>query len=318
MINQKNNVIKVEIDLDAAGNRIDVFLKDLLSDFSRSRIQSLIENQEVSVNSKGIKSSYKVKEGDIVEVKVPEVKLLEINPENIPLDIVFEDEDLVVVNKPAGMLTHPAPGKYSGTLVNALLYHCGSSLSGINGILRPGIIHRLDKDTTGLIIIAKNDFTHQHLAQQLQERTIDKHYLAIIQGNLKEEEGIIDAPIARHPVKREKMCVIKDGKEAITTWKVLERFNVATFIEAKLLTGRTHQLRVHFSHIKHPILGDSTYSSTKAQKIKLERQLLQSYKLEFIHPRSNEKMPFEIDYDPEIKRVLKIFNSQLIIERTQE
>ncbi|MEW5821160.1 MAG: RluA family pseudouridine synthase [Cyanobacteriota bacterium] len=304
--------IKLEIDLEYTGQRLDTYLTDLLNNLSRSRIQKLIDDSEVLVNNKPVKKSYKLRYGDNIDVNIPEDKPVEILPENIPLEIIYEDEYLAVVNKPSGMLTHPAPGKYTGTLVNAILYHCKDSLSGINGYLRPGIVHRLDKDTTGLILIAKNDFAHKHLATEIQERQIEKYYLAIVQSNIKDDTGTINAPIGRHPVKREKMAIIEDGREAITHWKVLERFKIACFVEARLITGRTHQLRVHFSHIKHPIMGDPLYGNVRYQNIKLDRQMLQAYKISFTHPKTCEKVSFKVDFDQDLRKVLKIFNSEYL------
>ena len=302
----KQNQIKIEIDLDCVDKRVDVYLTELLKNYSRSRIQSLINDNSVLINKKPVKNSYRLKINDLIDISIPEDKPLEILPENIPLNVVYEDEYIIVINKPPGMLTHPATGKYINTLVNALLYHCKDSLSGINGILRPGIVHRLDKDTSGLIIVAKNDIAHKNIAKQLQNRTMSKYYITIVQGNLKEDSGIIDAPIDRHPIKKNKMAVVKDGKQSLTGWKVLERYNTATLVEARLHTGRTHQLRVHFSYIKHPILGDDLYGQTKNQKIKPTRQLLQAYKLSFLHPVTNNQLDFSIDIDEDIKRVIKI------------
>jgi 23S rRNA pseudouridine1911/1915/1917 synthase len=317
MNNKPKNVIKLDIDNEETGLRVDLYASTLLSGFSRTRIQKLIDTEMLTVNDKPVKRSYKLKYGDTVTICIPENKPLEIIPEDIALEFVYEDADLAVINKPAGMLTHPAPGKYTGTLVNALLYQCKDSLSGINGYLRPGIVHRLDQDTSGLIVIAKNDFAHQNLAKQIQDRTVDKYYLTIVQGNLKDDSGMVKLPISRHPVKREKMAVVEDGKEAITFWKVIERFTQATFVEAKIITGRTHQIRVHFSHLKHPVLGDYVYGNPKSQKIKLEHQLLQAYKISFTHPVRGDKLTFEIDTHEEIKRVLKIYNSQYLRERNK-
>lgn len=305
-------LINIEIDLDNAGDRIDVFIASLFDDISRSRVQKLIKDGKVLVNEKPVKSSYALRIGDKIALEVPENKPVEIAPENIPLNIVFEDDDLIVINKPHSMLTHPAPGKYSGTLVNALLHHCADTLSGINGYLRPGIVHRLDRDTSGLIIVAKNDLAHQHLARQIQERKVDKYYICIVNGNIKDDTGEINAPIARHPVKREKMAVVENGRQAITLWTVKERFKVATFVECKLITGRTHQLRVHFSHINHSIIGDPVYGNVKNQKIKMERQALQAYKLSFVHPRSQEKLDFQIDFNEDINKLLRIYGSKYI------
>lgn len=310
MTNQSNNQIKLDIDIEFVGQRLDIFLADLLEKFSRSHIQKLIKEGQVLINGSPAKSSYNLRLGDKLEFTIPEDKPINIEPENIPLEFIYEDEFLAVVNKPVNMLTHPAPGKYTGTLVNALLYHCKDSLSGINGFLRPGIIHRLDKDTTGVILIAKNDFAHKSLAKQIQDRTIDKYYLAMTLGNIKENEGIINAPIARHPVKREKMAVVQDGREAITEWRVLERFMLATLVEAKIITGRTHQIRVHFSHIKHPIIGDSVYSSVKTPKIKLSGQALQAYKISFNHPKTQERLTFKIDFNDDLKKILRTYDSE--------
>lgn len=309
--NYQNN-INVDVDLESVNIRLDVYLTSLFNNFSRTYIQDLISQNQVLVNDKPSKSSYKLKLGDLLNVQIPEEQPIEIIPENIPLTFVYEDEYLAVINKPAGMLTHPAPGKYSGTLVNALLFHCKDSLSGINGFLRPGIVHRLDKDTSGLMLIAKNDLAHHHLAKQFQDRLVEKYYVAIIQGNIKEDYGTINAPIDRHPTKRERMAVVENAKSAITTWKVLERFKTATFIEAKPYTGRTHQIRVHFAYIKHPILGDSLYGNVKSQKIYLERQALQAYKIAFTHPKTNDILSFEIDFDQDLKKILHIFNSRLL------
>lgn len=312
MTNQNNNQIKLDIDMEFVGQRLDIYLADLLEKFSRSRIQKLVKDGQVLINGSPAKSSYNLRFGDNLEFTIPEDKAIDIEPENIPLEFIYEDEYLAIVNKPVNMLTHPAPGKYSGTLVNALLYHCKDSLSGINGYLRPGIIHRLDKDTTGVILIAKNDFAHKSLAKQIHDRTIDKYYLAVTLGNIKEDKGIINAPIARHPVKREKMAVVEDGREAITEWCVLERFMMATLVEAKLITGRTHQIRVHFSHIKHPILGDTVYSSVKTPKIKLSGQALQAYKISFDHPQTQQRLTFKIDFNDDLKKLLKSYNSEYI------
>ncbi|MGD9581570.1 MAG: RluA family pseudouridine synthase [Vampirovibrionia bacterium] len=312
MTNNEPKQINITIEPDDSGQRLDIYLSEILESFSRSRIQKLITDEMVTINNKKTKSSYKLRVNDVLQYSIPDDQPVNIEPENIPLEFVYEDDFLAIINKPADMLTHPAPGKYTGTLVNALLYHCKDSLSGINGYLRPGIIHRLDKDTTGLILVAKNDFAHKSLAKQLQDRTIDKYYLAVTAGNIKEDTGIINEPIARHPVKREKMAVIPDGREAITEWRVLERLKIATLVEAKLITGRTHQIRVHLSHIKHPILGDTVYSNAKPAKINLQGQALQAYKISFNHPENNERLTFKIDFNSDIKKILKTYNSEYI------
>ena len=297
-----NFEIKVEeSDID---KRIDVFLAMNLESFSRSYIQDLIKKGKALVNGKDVKSNYRLRDGDIVNLAIPKPEPLEILPENIPLDIVYEDDDVILINKPKGMVVHPAAGHYTGTLVNALLYHCKDNLSGINGVLRPGIVHRIDMDTTGIIIACKNDNAHQHIAKQLAEHSITRKYVAIATGNIKDDEGTVDAPIARSKNDRKKMAVDKDGKRAVTHYKVLERLNNYTFIECVLETGRTHQIRVHMSYIHHPLLGDEVYSGKK-ENIRPAGQCLHAKVLGFIHPRTNEYMEFEApvpDYFNEILR----------------
>ena len=294
-------IIAEESDIN---KRIDVFLSKNLESFSRSYIQDLIKKGKATIGGKTIKANYRLREGDIVALAIPKPEPLEILPENIPLDIVYEDNDVILVNKPKGMVVHPAAGHYSGTLVNALLYHCKDNLSGINGVLRPGIVHRIDMDTTGIIIACKNDNAHQHIAKQLAEHSITRKYVAIVTGNIKDDEGTVDAPIARSKNDRKKMAVDKDGKRAVTHYKVLERLNNYTYIECVLETGRTHQIRVHMSYIHHPLLGDEVYSGKK-ENMKLEGQCLHAMVLGFIHPRTNEYMEFEApvpDYFNEILR----------------
>ena len=297
-----NFEIKVEeSDID---KRIDVFLAMNLESFSRSYIQDLIKKGKACVNKKAVKANYRLKDGDSVNLAIPKPEPLEILPENIPLDIVYEDDDVILINKPKGMVVHPAAGHYNGTLVNALLYHCKDNLSGINGVLRPGIVHRIDMDTTGIIIACKNDNAHQHIAKQLAEHSITRKYVAIVTGNIKDDEGTVDAPIARSKNDRKKMAVDKDGKRAVTHYKVLERLNNYTYIECVLETGRTHQIRVHMSYIHHPLLGDEVYSGKK-ENIRLEGQCLHAKVLGFIQPRTNEYMEFEApvpDYFNEILR----------------
>ena len=283
--------------------RLDLYLSNELDEISRTYIQKLIKENLVKVNGVHKKSSYLVKEGDTIKVELPEPKKLEIIPENIPLDIVYEDKDLAVINKPQGMVVHPAPGNYSSTLVNALLYHM-DSLSSINGIIRPGIVHRLDKDTSGLLLIAKNDFTHRQLSNQLKERYIHREYIAIVHGILHNDSGRIDAPIGRDPRNRKKMTVIsKNSKEAITNYWVLDRFSKYTFAKVRLETGRTHQIRVHFSYINHPIVGDPLYSSGK-NEFNLDKQLLHARKIGFVHPRTKEHMEFECDIPEPFKGIV--------------
>ncbi|MDI3500689.1 MAG: RluA family pseudouridine synthase [Thermoanaerobacter sp.] len=289
------------------GKRIDVFLAAEL-DYTRSYIKKLIVDELVFVNGKTVKPSYKVKENDEVVVNIPEAEKIDVLPENIPLDILYEDDDIIVINKPQGMVVHPAPGNYSGTLVNALLYHC-KNLSGINGILRPGIVHRLDKDTSGVMVVAKNDKAHISLSNQIKERSVFKKYVAIVEGVIKDEEGKIEAPIGRHPVDRKKMAVIEDGRYALTLYKVLERFKENTLVEAVIKTGRTHQIRVHMAYIGHPIVGDHVYGF-KRQKFKLEGQALHSSVLGFMHPTKGVYMEFEAPLPEYFKKLIEILRNK--------
>jgi 23S rRNA pseudouridine1911/1915/1917 synthase len=289
------------------GKRIDVFLA-AESDYTRSYIKKLIVDGLVFVNGKTVKPSYKVKENDKVVVNIPEAEKIDVLPENMPLDILYEDDDIIVINKPQGMVVHPAPGNYSGTLVNALLYHC-KNLSGINGILRPGIVHRLDKDTSGVMVIAKNDKAHISLSNQIKERSVFKKYVAIVEGVIKDENGKIEAPIGRHPVDRKKMAVIEDGRYALTLYKVLERFNENTLVEAVIKTGRTHQIRVHMAYIGHPVVGDPVYGFKK-QKFKLEGQALHSRVLGFIHPTKGVYMEFEAPLPEYFVRLIEILRNK--------
>lgn len=250
------------VDIDNVGKRIDVYLAEMIENMSRSQIQKIISDGNVTVNEKIVKSNYKLKEDDEIVLNLPEPVVLKIEPEDIPIEIIYEDNDLVVVNKPQGMVVHPAPGNYSGTLVNALLYHC-KNLSSINGVIRPGIVHRIDKDTSGILVVAKNDISHRSLAEQIKEHSVNRIYLAITEGIVKDDEGTINKPIARHPVDRKKMAIVDGGREAITHYKVLERFKENTYIQCKLETGRTHQIRVHMSSIGHPLVGDPVYGYKK-------------------------------------------------------
>ena len=296
-------IIAEESDIN---KRMDVFLSKNLESFSRSYIQDLIKKGKATIGGKTIKANYRLREGDIVALAIPKPEPLEILPENIPLDIVYEDNDVILVNKPKGMVVHPAAGHYSGTLVNALLYHCKDNLSGINGVLRPGIVHRIDMDTTGIIIVCKNDNAHQHIAKQLAEHSITRKYVAIVSGNIKEDEGVVDAAIARSKNDRKKMTVDKDGKRAVTHFKVLERLNNYTYIECVLETGRTHQIRVHMSYLHHPLLGDEVYSNKK-ENTKLKGQCLHAKVLGFIHPSTNEYMEFEAPLPEYFKEILMKF-----------
>lgn len=271
-----------------AGIRIDKFLADEFPELSRSYIQKLIKEEQITVNGKQVKANYKVSPADMVVMNEPELKEPDILAEDIPLDILYEDSDLLIVNKPKGMVVHPSAGHYSGTLVNALMYYCKDDLSGINGVMRPGIVHRIDMDTTGSLLVCKNDFTHQNLAEQLKEHSIKRVYHAIVHGVLKEDEGTIDAPIGRHPIDRKKMSInYKNGKEAITHYKVIRRFKDYTYIQCQLETGRTHQIRVHMASIKHPLLGDVVYGPAKCP-FKLQGQTLHAKIIGVVHPRTQE------------------------------
>lgn len=280
---------RFEITEELEDERIDKCLAVLIDSLSRSFIQKMIKENAVTVNGVPVKGSYKVKAEDEVAFLLPEAVEPDIEPENIPLDILYEDKDVIVVNKPKGMVVHPASGHYSGTLVNGLMYHCGKELSGINGVMRPGIVHRIDKDTTGSVIACKNDAAHKCIAEQLKEHSINRRYRAVCHGVLKEDEGVIDKPIGRHPTDRKKMAVNeKNGKRAVTHYRVLERFRDYTYIECVLETGRTHQIRVHMASIGHPLLGDTVYSNRKSPFSSLEGQTLHAMTLGFQHPSSGE------------------------------
>ena len=280
--------IEFKIEEALAGERIDKFLSDSLPDVSRSYIQKLIKDGQVTVNQKIVKSNYKLNTGDLLSMEEPELQEPDIEAEDIPLDILYEDSDLLVINKPKGMVVHPSAGHYSGTLVNALMHYCKEDLSGINGVLRPGIVHRIDMDTTGSLLVCKNDFTHNHIAEQLKVHSITRVYHAIVHGVIKEDDGTINAPIGRHPIDRKKMSINhKNGKEAVTHYKVLKRFKNFTYIECRLETGRTHQIRVHMSSIGHPLLGDSVYGPAKSP-YKLQGQTLHAKTIGIIHPRTEE------------------------------
>lgn len=273
--------------------RLDVFLNDELENLSRSTIQKLISDGNITVNDKNINKNYKLRPKDVIDVEIPEAKPLDVPPVNIPLDILYEDDSLIVVNKPQNMVVHPAAGHYDDTLVNALLYHCGDNLSGINGILRPGIVHRIDRDTSGVLVIAKTDIAHRKLAMQLAEHSMTRVYNAIVYNNFKEDFGVVDKPIGRHPIDRKKMAVTdKNSKHAVTHYKVIERLGKFNLLELKLETGRTHQIRVHMAYIGHPLLGDDVYGPKK-QPFNLQGQVLHARVLGFIHPVTNEYMEFE-------------------------
>lgn len=281
------------VDEKDKGTRIDKYLSEMLEDKSRSFIQGLIEKESIRVNNKVPKSNYKVKSQDEIEVELPEPEVLKVDPEDIDLDILYEDKDVIVVNKPQGMVVHPAPGNYNGTLVNALLFHC-KDLSSINGVIRPGIVHRIDKDTSGVLVIAKNDDSHNFLSAQLKDHSMKREYYAIVEGRLKNDDGVIDKPIGRNKKDRLKMGIVEDGKRAVTHYKVIERYNGYTLIKCILETGRTHQIRVHMASIGFPLIGDPLYGF-KRQKFKVEGQVLHAKTLGFIHPSTKEYMEFESD-----------------------
>lgn len=291
---------------DISGDRIDKFLSEQCEELSRSFLQKLLKAGEIFVNGKPVKASYHVLDGDSILFEVPEATEPEILPEDIPLDIVYEDHDVILVNKPKGMVVHPAAGHYTHTLVNALMYHCREDLSGINGVLRPGIVHRIDMDTTGILIACKNDLAHNSIAAQLKEHSITRRYEAIVHGVLKDEEGTVDAPIGRNPQDRKKMCINhQNGKQAVTHYRVLKRFHDFTHIECRLETGRTHQIRVHMASIGHPLLGDAVYGPSKCP-YKLQGQTLHAGVLGFVHPRSGEYMEFRAPRPEYFERLLKI------------
>ncbi len=290
-------VLENEVDL-----RIDKLLASKIADLSRSFIQGLFEEENIRVNGKIVKSKYKVKLKDKIELDIPEPEELKVEPEKIDLDIVYEDSDVIVVNKPQGMVVHPAPGNYSGTLVNALLFHC-KDLSGINGVIRPGIVHRIDKDTSGVIVAAKNDNAHNNLAKQFKEHSIKREYYALVEGRIKKEGGTIDAPLGRHPNDRLKFAVVKGGKHAVTHYEVIEVFSGYTLVKCILETGRTHQIRVHMSFIGHPLVGDPVYG-IKKQKFSLKGQMLHAKKLGFIHPSKGEYMEFDSELPEYFKNIL--------------
>lgn len=300
--------MKLSITKDQVNMRIDKYLSDMLPDISRSYIQKLLADGNILVNDTMVKSNYKLETGDEISVNLPEAKEPDIVPENIPLDIVYEDEDILIVNKPKGMVVHPAAGHASGTLVNAIMYHCKDQLSTINGVLRPGIVHRIDMDTTGLLVVCKNDLAHQSLAEQLKVHSITRKYQAIVYDNIVEEQGTIQQPIGRHPVDRKKQAVnVRHGREAITHYRVLERFQGKyTFVECQLETGRTHQIRVHMAYIHHPLLGDTVYGPAK-DKFHLQGQTLHAGVLGFVHPRTKKYVEFQAELPEYFQQLLEQF-----------
>lgn len=286
--------------------RLDIFVSELYSDLSRSYIQKLVKEKQITVNNKMEKNKYLVQSGDEIVVNIPEAKELIVEAQNIPIEIVYEDEDLIVINKQQGMVVHPAPGNYDNTLVNAIMYHCKDKLSSINGVIRPGIVHRIDKNTSGLLVIAKNDISHRSLAEQFKEHTVVRKYVAVVRGRVKENRAIIDAPIKRHPTNRLKMATSEDGRNAITHIKVIERFSDDSYIEARLETGRTHQIRVHLSYINHPLVGDVVYGpKSGGTKFNLAGQVLHAKTLGFIHPTRNEFIEFNSELPASFNKVLR-------------
>ncbi len=285
--------------------RLDVFLKQNIEEISRTYIQKLIKDGYANVNGTVPKTNYKVNSGDKVCLNVPETEEPDIVAQEMPLDIVYEDDDVILINKPKGMVVHPAAGHYTGTLVNGLMHHCKDNLSGINGVLRPGIVHRIDMDTTGILIACKNDVAHQKISEQLKEHSITRRYRALVYGVIKEDEGVVNAPIGRHPIDRKKMAInLKNGKNAITHYQVLERFREYTYIECELETGRTHQIRVHMASLHHPLVGDQVYGPEK-NPFHLQGQCLHAMVLGFVHPRTHEYMEFCADLPQYFSELLK-------------
>jgi len=289
---------------ESKNQRLDAFLASSLDGLTRSQATRLIESGEVAVNGRAVSKSYKLAGGEDIAVTLPEPEPVEAVPQDIPLDVVYEDADVIVVNKPSGMVVHPAPGHPDGTLVNALLYHCAGTLSGIGGALRPGIVHRIDRDTSGLIIAAKNDAAHQYLSAQLADHTLARTYECIVVGALREDRGTVDAPIARHPTGRKRMAVVAGGREAVTHWEVIARYPGYTHVRCRLETGRTHQIRVHMAYIGHPILGDTVYGAKK-EVPGLTGQCLHAVGLRFLHPRTHEVVELSCPLPEEFTRMLQ-------------
>lgn len=292
------------VEEDEEGDRLDVYLADQFVDMSRSYIQKIIKDKKVTVNGKIEKAKYLVKEEDKIVIEIPKPKVLEVVPQDIPIEIVYEDDDIIIVNKPQGMVVHPAPGNYEGTLVNAILYHCKGNLSSINGVIRPGIVHRIDKDTSGILMIAKNNNAHNCLAEQLKDHSITREYEFICYGVFKEDNVTVDRPIGRNPKDRLKMAIVPNGKRAVTHFEVIERFNGYTHVRARLETGRTHQIRVHAMSINHPLVGDPVYGP-KNSKIKLNGQALHAKKLGFIHPTTKEYVEFDSELPDYFQKLLE-------------
>ena len=300
---------KLTLTAEAGGESLDAFLAGRVEDLTRSAAQKLLEKGAVTIAGRPAKKNEKTTPGMTVEIELPDPEPIDVLPQNIPLDVVYEDADVIVINKPVGLVVHPAPGHPDGTLVNALLYHCGDSLSGINGQLRPGIVHRIDRDTSGLIIAAKNDKAHLALAEQLQDHSLARVYEAVVHGNFREDEGTVDAPIGRHPIDRKKMAIDrKDGRRAVTHWTVLGRYNGFTHIQCRLETGRTHQIRVHMASIGHPLVGDPVYGGNRKSLPGLAGQCLHARKLRFVHPSTRELVEVECPLPDWFERVLRQIN----------
>ncbi len=299
--------LSIEDNLDE-GIRIDKYLATAIPDKSRSFFQKAIDNGQVLVNGSLVKSKYQTKLGDEIVVTIEPVKEIDIVPEDIPLEILYQDDDVIVVNKPKGMVVHPAPGHYTGTLVNALMYHCKDSLSGINGEIRPGIVHRIDMNTTGSLLVCKNDKAHNNIAAQIKVHSVNRIYKGIVVGNIKEDVGTINAPIGRNPKDRKKMAVVSDGREAITNFKVLERFKGYSYVEFKLETGRTHQIRVHMAHIGHPLLGDDVYGKPVNN---LQGQTLHAQTIGFVQPTTNEYVEINAPLPEYFENLLKKYRSMI-------
>lgn len=296
--------IRLRASEESKNQRLDAFLASSLDGLTRSQATRLIESGEVAVDGRAVSKSYKLAGGEDIAVTLPEPEPVEAVPQDIPLDVVYEDADVIVVNKPSGMVVHPAPGHPDGTLVNALLYHCAGTLSGIGGALRPGIVHRIDRDTSGLIIAAKNDAAHQYLSAQLADHTLARTYECIVVGALREDRGTVDAPIARHPTDRKRMAMVAGGREAVTHWEVIARYPGYTHVRCRLETGRTHQIRVHMAYIGHPILGDTVYGAKK-EVPGLTGQCLHAVGLRFLHPRTHEVVELSCPLPDEFTRMLQ-------------
>ncbi len=309
--------MKYTVEEQHARKRLDAYLAEN-TDLSRSAAAKLIESGAVTVNGEKSEKKYQVKEKDEVELVLPEVEEYEAQPENIPLNVIYEDSDIIVINKPSGMVVHPAPGNYTGTLVNALLYHCRDSLSGIGGVMRPGIVHRIDKDTSGLLVVAKNDASHRALSEELGYHGIEREYHALVRGGFKEETGTVNLPIGRHPIDRKRMAVIKNGdgaREAVTHYEVIRSYGQITYLKLRLETGRTHQIRVHMSHLGHALLGDEVYSSSKTLFEKqhaplFDGQMLHAKRLSLTHPKTQKRMTFECELPDNFKKLIDILDNQ--------